>query len=155
MDLSWEHQARDNWDYLRHLNWIFFDNQAKFDVEFPALLKTLESDQPHIKAHTRYQNLALEWERSGRNPSYLLNGENLIFAEDWLKVGADKDPLPTSQQQAFITSSRNEENTQHARQDAREAQIRRFRWAATGLGVIGGLAVLAAVGSSIIGSQSQ
>ena len=32
MDTSWEQQARENWDFLRHLNWIFLDNDVQFDV---------------------------------------------------------------------------------------------------------------------------
>lgn len=65
MDTAYEQMARDNWDHIRHLNWIFFDDDAKFEAEFTALLKTIDEDQPHIKALTRLQTDALEWELRG------------------------------------------------------------------------------------------
>ena len=117
---EWKQQALEHWTALRHLNWIFFDKDELFETEFPALLKTLESDQPYIKAHTRYQNLALEWERSNQNPSYLLGGDNLIFAESWLKDGIVKEPHPTKQHEDFIGNSRRAEN-EHSEFQARPA----------------------------------
>ncbi|MBZ0278326.1 MAG: TIR domain-containing protein [Anaerolineae bacterium] len=110
MDLTWEQDARNNWDYIRHLNWVFFDDDTRFDTEFPALLTALEEDQPHIKAHTRYQTRALEWERSNHNPSFLLKGDELSFAETWLASSAGKDPQPTEQHTAFIQASRDAED---------------------------------------------
>jgi WD40 repeat protein len=145
MDTAWEQTARDNWDYVRHLNWIFFDDDAKFNQEFAALLTTLEEDQPHIKAHTRYQMDALDWERSSRNPSFLMSGDNLAFAEAWLAQSADKEPQPTPIQREYIAESRRAEDSEKAREEGRERLIRRFRLAAGALVIVGSLAVAAGV----------
>ena len=32
VDQEWEQRARDNWKYLRSLNWLFFDDDTTFDV---------------------------------------------------------------------------------------------------------------------------
>lgn len=128
---------------MRHLNWIFFDDDAKFDTEFAALLTALEEDQPHIKAHTRYQSDALEWERSSRNPSFLMSGDNLAFAETWLAQSTSKDPAPTVIQREYIAESRRVEDELKRQAAERERRIRRFRWASTVLAVIGALAVIA------------
>jgi formylglycine-generating enzyme required for sulfatase activity len=144
-ELPWSQRAQDNWDYLRHLNWIFFDDDARFNSEFDALLVTLEADQPHIKAHTRYQSDALEWERSNRNPSFLMSGDNLAFAETWLAQSMGKEPEPTAIQQAYITESRRVEDKLKRQATERERRIRQFRVTAAVLAVIGGLAVATTV----------
>ncbi|MCL4251966.1 MAG: TIR domain-containing protein [Anaerolineae bacterium] len=145
MDTPWEKVARDNWDAVRHLNWIYFDDNEKFHTEFEILLSALEEDQPHIKAHTDYQNDALEWERSNRNPSFLLSGDNLAFAETWLAGSINKVPEPTDIQRAYIAESRRVEDEQIQRVVGRERRIRQFRLAATALAVIGALALMATV----------
>jgi hypothetical protein len=140
---AWEQTARDNWDYVCHLNWIFFDDDAKFEGEFAALLKALEEDQPHIKAHTRYQTDALEWERSGRNPSFLLSGDNLAFAEAWLAESDGKEPAPTAIQREYIAESRQVEDELARQAEERERRVRQFRLASVVLAVIGVVAVVA------------
>ncbi len=144
-ELPWSQRAQDNWAYLRHLNWIFFDDVARFNSEFDALLLTLEEDQPHIKAHTRYQSDALEWERSNRNPSFLMSGDNLAFAETWLAQSVGKEPEPTAIQRAYITESRRVEDELKRQATERERRIRQFRVTAAVLAVIGGLAVATTV----------
>jgi len=150
MDQPYEQTARDNWEYLRHLNWVFFDDDGRFDSEFANLLVAIEEDQPHVKAHTRYQGRALEWERSGSNPSFLLRGDDLAFAERWLSTAAaeNKTPAPTDNHRRHIVESRRYTDTEQAREAARERQIKRFRVAAIALGVVGAIA-LAAVGVAV------
>lgn len=143
MDLAWEQTARDNWNYIRHLNWIFFDNDAHFSSEFDALLQSLDENQPHIKAHTRYLTDALEWERSSRNPSFLMSGDNLVFAESWLAQSTGKIPEPTETQRTYIMESRRLEEELKQQTAARERRIRQFRLAASLLAIIGILAVIA------------
>ena len=145
MDLPWEQTARDHWDYISHLNWIFFDDDAGFNAEFDALLQALEADQPYIKAHTRYQSDALEWERSNRNPSFLMSGDNLAFAESWLAQSAGKIPEATAIQQTYIKESRRVEDALKRQTVEREQRIRQFQLAAAVLALIGALAVVATV----------
>ena len=72
---EWEQTARDNWSALKHLNWIFFNDDDKFDDEFKALLTTLDQDLDYIKMHTRLLVRAREWEAGNRLTSYLLTGD--------------------------------------------------------------------------------
>ncbi|MBX3085624.1 MAG: TIR domain-containing protein [Anaerolineae bacterium] len=145
MDQPWESLARDQWTYLRHLNWVRFDDDMRFDAEFSELLEALDEDQPHIKAHTRYQVRALEWERSKRNPSFLLAGDDLDFAEAWLHEADDehKTPEATSMQRAYIVESRRIEDTRLAADALQERQIRQFQRAAVALGAFFVLALIA------------
>jgi tetratricopeptide (TPR) repeat protein len=140
---DWEPVAHANWEAIRHINWIVFDDEHVFENEFRALLKTLDEDQPHIKAHTRYQNHALEWERSGRNPSFLLSGDNLAFAENWQQtaVREGKTPPPTELHGVYIAASREAENT-------RVRRARRLRQISLGSVAVMVVAILAGVFST-------
>jgi tetratricopeptide (TPR) repeat protein len=135
--------ARDNWEAIRHINWINFDDDHVFENEFRALLKTLDEDQPHIKAHTRYQNYALEWERSGRNPSFLLAGDNLAFAENWQQtaVHEGKIPPPTELHRTYLAASRQAEDT-------RIRRARRLRQVSVGSVAVMVVAIVAGVFST-------
>ncbi len=139
--------AQENWDYIRHLNWVFFDVETRFQTEFIALLKALDEDQPHIKAHTRYQNRALEWERSECNPSFLMDGDELVFAENWLSAADQdqKEPTPSTVQRQYIQSSRAAEKVRTAQALAREQRTRNFRRASVTLAIFTGLALFAAI----------
>lgn len=156
MDQSFEEDARTNWDAIRHINWMFFDEDEKFNAEFAALLEALEEDQPHIKAHTRYQNRAIEWERSNSNPSYLLNGDDLTFAEKWM-TDADrdaKDPKPTDKHRAYIKASRELTDARLAEQALREKRIRQFQRAAAVLMVVGVIAIAVAIAAGVTATSA-
>jgi WD40 repeat protein len=142
MDQPYERVARENWEMLRHLQWVFFDKDERFTAEFAALLESLEVDQPYLKAHTRYLNRALEWERSNRNPSYLLEGDELIFAEAWLAEGQVKEPPPSQEHHDFIAESRRAEDENQAVMRLMTRRTRQFRQAAIGLMAIAAVAVL-------------
>jgi tetratricopeptide (TPR) repeat protein len=142
MDTEWERAARDNWDYLRHLNWTFFDEDAAFDSSCQTLFKALDADQPHIKAHTRYGVRAQEWERAGQNPSFLLSGDNLTFAEQWLFASTGKDPAPTDLQRQYLTVSRQAEDARAAAASQAEQRTRRLRRTAWAAGIAGVLALI-------------
>jgi len=45
--------ARDNWNQLSHINWIFFRADDDFDDVFEKLVETVETDLSYVKAHTR------------------------------------------------------------------------------------------------------
>ncbi|MEZ4668793.1 MAG: tetratricopeptide repeat protein [Anaerolineae bacterium] len=147
VDQEWEQRARDNWKYLRSLNWLFFDDDAKFENAFADLLIALDSDQSHIKAHTRYQMRGLEWTQSQRNPSFLLEGDDLAYAERWLADSADKKPEPTEVHHDYIMTSRQAANSKMAREAARERLVQQSRRAAVVLGTVGTIAILAVLAS--------
>lgn len=99
-------QARDNWSALKHVNWIFFDDETQFDPSFETLLRALDTDIEYIKEHTRLLVKAKQWMAQGRNNSFLLRGDELKAAEDWLSHSANQDLDPTSLHTEFIIESR-------------------------------------------------
>jgi WD40 repeat protein len=109
---AWEAQARENWEGIKHLNWIFFDQPDVFERELAALIKALEQDLDYTRQHTRLLVRAMEWQRSGFRDSLLLSGDAIDEAERWLEnAGAEaKQPLPSTDQQRYIAQSRREEN---------------------------------------------
>lgn len=145
MDKPHEQIARDNWSYIGHLNWIFVDSDDTFEEGFARLIHAIDDDQPHLKAHTRYQRRALEWKRSDENPSFLLVGDDLTFAEKWLEVAdaENKSPTPTDIQRRYIEKSRHTTDEFVQRELARERRIQQFRVASFILGIIGIIAIIA------------
>jgi tetratricopeptide (TPR) repeat protein len=112
--------ARDNWQRLSHINWIFFRESDEFDAAFVALIRTVETDLPYVKAHTRYLTRALEWQRSKQPGDLLLFGKEIEAAEAWLAKANEYasqsvpegkseivNPLPQAVQRDYIAASRN------------------------------------------------
>jgi hypothetical protein len=93
-------------------NWLIFEN-ADFNGAFKALIKALDTDLPHVRAHTRILTKAREWDEHKQNPSYLLAGVDIDEAENWLAKAGDKEPFPTTLQAEYILASR---KAQRARQ---------------------------------------
>lgn len=100
---------------LAVLNWIFFEEAGeKFAEAMEDLITAITADQPWIKAHTRFENRALEWERKEGDRGLLLRGGDLTEAESWLAGSAGKDPQPTALQTQYILKSR-EDSTRRQR----------------------------------------
>lgn len=91
-------------------NFLLFLNVERdtddFKKSFKELIDTLNLDNAHRKSHTRFQLRALEWDNKKHKDGSLLQDENLIEAEDWLKSGVNKDPKPTDLQKKFVEASR-------------------------------------------------
>jgi len=68
---------------------------------------------------------ALEWEEKNRLVSYLLRGEDLTEAEQWLMESHNKQPIPTDSHIQYITTSRKVEleNEQKAQQQFLKAEL--------------------------------
>jgi len=117
---------------LAALNWIFFgEKDEQFRKAADDLVTAITVDQEWVKAHTRLQTRALEWDRADRERGYLLRGADLSKAEAWLSQAAGKDPQPSALQTEYILTSRKE-------------AVRRQR--ITLVGVLGGLAVAVVLG---------
>ena len=94
---------------LSVLNWIFFEEAGEaFSNAVEDLITAITVDQGWVKAHTRLENRALEWERKGQDRSLLLRGSDLSEAEAWLAGTAGKDPQPTALQTQYVLASRSE-----------------------------------------------
>jgi WD40 repeat protein len=87
-------------------NWIFFDDDARFEASVGELMETLDTDLEWVKAHTRLLVRAREWTDNG-DRSRLLRGRDLRAVEAWMADGdAHPQTPPTSGQRAFIAASR-------------------------------------------------
>ena len=91
---------------IKSHNWLFFRKEDDFSQSLIQLIDALNLDIAHVKGHTRFLVRALEWDNKGRKDGFLLKDENLIEAEDWLKLGVNKDPKPTNLQKTYIENSR-------------------------------------------------
>jgi WD40 repeat protein len=84
-------------------NWIAFTNG--FEPAFAELVRALETDPEHLRAHTRLLVRSKEWE-SSKDRSLLLRGQDLNQAETWLAASTGKEPAPTQGQTAYVLASR-------------------------------------------------
>lgn len=125
----------------RH-NWLMFREQDDFDQAFETLITAINLNLPYVRAHTRLLTRALEWEQHQRQDDFLLRGEDLRAAEDWLATSETQNPPVAELHRIFITKSRQVET---ANQRLLAAAQRAKTLVRTGAGVLG-LALLAAFG---------
>lgn len=89
------------------LNWVFFREQDEFQASFDKLLKAITADLEWLRMHTRLLLRASEWDNKKRNDSFVLRGNDLRTAEEWLTQAATgKEPKPTPLQAEYILASR-------------------------------------------------
>src|SRR5262245_25091364 len=92
---------------LGELNWIFFKDSDDFNEATDKLISALDTDLTWVRAHTRLLTRAIEWDANGRNNSFVLRGEDLRAAEQWLaQAGSQKERQPTALQTEYIIASR-------------------------------------------------
>ena len=91
---------------LRRLNFIFFDDPAKFDASLERLIDALQTDIGWIRQHTVYGEAARQWSAAGRPGGLLLRSPVLEEAERWIASRPADAPAPTEETQAFIAESR-------------------------------------------------
>jgi formylglycine-generating enzyme required for sulfatase activity len=94
---------------LRRLNFIFFDDPARFDVSADALATALQTDIGWIRRHTEFGEVANRWARTGRPGGLLLRPPVLEEAEYWIAYRPHGAPPPTAETQTFIAESRKAE----------------------------------------------
>jgi WD40 repeat protein len=88
-------------------NWTFFRDEDDYGASFETLVSALDTDLEWVSAHTRLLERALEWEREGRDGSYLLRGRDLADAERWVaSQTAERDPQPTPLQLEYTLEGR-------------------------------------------------
>ncbi len=87
-------------------NWVLMRDSDDFESAVQQLVKAIETDLPYVRNHTRLLMKAIEWQRSQRDPSFLLRGSDLNRSEQWLKQGRSRTPNPTDLQAEYITTSR-------------------------------------------------
>ena len=91
---------------LRRLNFIFFDDPARFEASADELAEALQTDIGWIRQHTEYGEGARRWSMSGRSDGLLLRPPVLEDAERWIASRPGGAPAPTEETQTFIAESR-------------------------------------------------
>jgi len=92
---------------LRGLNWVFARDADSFEAATDFLISALDTDLGWVRAHTRLLTRAIEWEAKAKSNSFVLRGEDLRAAEQWLaQAGTEKERQPTALQTEYIIASR-------------------------------------------------
>ena len=92
---------------LAKLNWLFFRETDGFDAATETLISALDTDLDWVHGHTRLLTRAIEWEAKAKSNSFVLRGEDLRAAEQWLaQAGTEKERQPTALQTEYIIASR-------------------------------------------------
>ncbi|MEO0564426.1 MAG: WD40 repeat domain-containing protein, partial [Chloroflexota bacterium] len=129
-------------DVIAPINWIYFTPHAghenTWDESWPKVIEALAADYEHARYHKRLQVRALEWDAAERSTSYLLTGDEIKEAEDWIGHAVSKNPTPTDLHADYIVASRERANT---------LQRRLLAGVATALVVAIALAIIAVIQS--------
>jgi WD40 repeat protein len=91
---------------VRFRNWIPAPDNGGLDGTVERLVLALDTDLEWEREHSRLTVRALEWDRSGRDRSFLLRGSDLRSAEAWLAAGTGKDPGPTALETEYLVAAR-------------------------------------------------
>ncbi|MFN8374414.1 MAG: TIR domain-containing protein [Anaerolineae bacterium] len=109
--------AKANWEHIKALNFVYVQNKEEnkpFDDFLRELLDTIRSDFGYAREGSRLLGRALTWQASKDN-SLLLNGAELLRAEQWLSEGLSKEPLPTAAHGEYIRASRSASDSRQRR----------------------------------------
>src|SRR5215211_7039259 len=96
--------------------YVYLREKDDFEDSFERLLEALDTDLEWVHFHTRLLSGAKEWDKGGRDPSFLLRGKTLEEAEGWQAKEAEKEPKLTSLQKEYMLASRQAETDLHRRQ---------------------------------------
>lgn len=117
---------------LAALNWIFFREADDYNQAIKQLLEAMTTDLEWVKTHTRLTERALEWETSQHNDSYLLRGDDLAEAVQYLSQ-PKREPTLTYVQQEYIVASQEKQAADLRRELSQARQLRQRLWVAVGL----------------------
>src|SRR5215203_618922 len=95
--------------------YVLLRESDDFEDSFERLLEALDTDLEWVHFHTRLLSGAKEWDKGGRDPSFLLRGKTLEEAERWQSKEAEKEPKLTSLQKEYILASRQAQTKFHSR----------------------------------------
>jgi formylglycine-generating enzyme required for sulfatase activity len=91
---------------LQRLNFVFFDDSARFEESADRLAEALQTDIVWIRQHTEYGEAARRWSGAGRPNGLLLQSPTLEVAEHWIGSRPRGAPAPTEQIRTFVAASR-------------------------------------------------
>src|SRR5215207_3754330 len=96
--------------------YVYLREKDDFEDSFERLLEALDTDLEWVRFHTRLLSGAKEWDKGGRDPSFLLRGKTLEEAERWQAQEAEEEPKLTSLQKEYILASRQAQTDLQRRQ---------------------------------------
>lgn len=101
---------------LGKINWVDFEGYKDLTRPIGLLLRTLDTDREHVKAHAQWDKKAREWEKNIWGNEFLLKNDALTSAVEWVNTAEseNKSPRPTLLQKAFIEASEEEYNRELA-----------------------------------------
>src|ERR1700736_5497555 len=91
---------------LAKLNFIFFDDPARFERSADHLAEALNCDIGWIRQHTDFGEQARRWTQAKGASGLLLRSPVLEQAERWIASRPPGAPAPTDETQTFIRRSR-------------------------------------------------
>src|SRR5262249_10217160 len=91
---------------LARLNFIFFDDETRFQQSADKLAEALRTDIGWVRQHTDFGEQAGRWAPAKAPHGVLLRSPVLEQAEQWIASRPMDAPAPTEETQAFITRSR-------------------------------------------------
>jgi len=91
---------------LERPNWIFLRDEDQFEAGFDKLTEALDTDLEWRQMQTRIAVRSVEWEREGRDRSFLLRGRDLESAERWLAEQGSHRERATPEQAEYILRGR-------------------------------------------------
>jgi|GEM_PF-6289109 len=94
---------------VREPQWAFLRDEDDFVAEIQKLVEAINTDFELLPLHRDLLADAEAWQRSNRNPSYLLRKHGLKEAEEWLSktsLHPTMLPKPTSLQSEYLLASK-------------------------------------------------
>src|SRR6516225_3730928 len=95
-------QDKDVPEALSKLNFIFFDDVARFEQSADKLAEALNTDISWIRQHTDFGEQARRWTLAKGPSGLLLRSPVLEQAERWIAARPTAAPAPTEETQTFI-----------------------------------------------------
>jgi len=86
-------------------NWTFMRTNEEFKENLKLLTDALDTDLEHARIHTRILTRALEWDQRGRDTSFVLRGNDLYEALQWLDDAEGKEPEVNEVQVEYVQAS--------------------------------------------------
>lgn len=91
---------------LQRLNYVFMRNAAEELAALPRLAEALAVDIGWIRSHTRYGEVASDWDKAGKPGRLLLRGASIAEAEHWRDTRPPTAPQLSAAQSSLIAASR-------------------------------------------------
>ena len=100
---------------LAKLNFLFFDDDLRFEESTNRLAEALDTDISWIRQHTEFGEQARRWALAERPSGLLLRSPVLEQSEFWIASRPRGAPVPTEETRAYIGESRQAATRQRIR----------------------------------------